>query len=120
MPLYRRIPKRGFNNAIFRRVFTIINVGELESGFADGATIDLAGVVKAGLVSKEKRTDLFKVLGNGELKKRFVVKADAVSASAKAKIEAAGGTVELIPEATHRPKFVRKGETTPRAPSRKS
>jgi large subunit ribosomal protein L15 len=115
MPLFRRLPKVGFNNKNFARVFTVINVGSLAS-FADGATVDLAAVLQQGLVSQEKGSELFKVLGNGDLNRRLVVRADAVSASARQKIEQAGGSVELIPRLQHRPKFVRKdGSKHPKA-----
>ncbi|GDY01009.1 50S ribosomal protein L15 [Planctomycetota bacterium] len=107
MPLYRRLPKVGFNNKIFKKVFTVINVGDLDT-FATDSVVDLAAVLAKGLASKEKQSDLFKVLGNGEIKNSLVVKADAVSASARTKIEAAGGKVELIPQMVHRPKFIRK------------
>ena len=109
MPLFRRSPKRGFNNKRFKRFYTIVNVGSLE-GFADGAAVDLQAVLAAGLVSAEKHSDLFKVLGDGELSRRLVVRADAVSSTARRKIEAAGGTVELKPVVVHRPKFVKKGQ----------
>ena len=112
MPLFRRLPKRGFNNKNFKKVFTIINVGEL-NGFDDGATVDLAAVLAAGLVSKEKKSNLFKILGTGEITKKLTLRVDAITASAKVKIENAGGSVELIPQPTHRPKFVRKGDTEP-------
>lgn len=112
MPLYRRVPKRGFNNKNFRRFFTIINVGEL-NGFAAGTTVDLGAVLAAGLVSKEKQSDLFKILGNGKLEKALTIRADAVSETARTKIEQAGGKVDLIPQRTYRPKFVRRGDTTP-------
>jgi len=114
MPLFRRLPKRGFNNKNFKKVFTIINVGEL-NGFDDGATVDLAAVLAAGLVSKEK-SNLFKILGNGELTKKLTVRVDGLSGSAREKIENAGGTVELIPQPTRRPKFVKKGQTVPTPP----
>jgi large subunit ribosomal protein L15 len=107
MPLFRRLPKRGFNNKNFRKVYTIINVGEL-NGFDDGAVVDLEAVLKTGLVSKEKRSNLFKILGDGELKKKLTVKVDGVSASARKKIEDAGGAVELVPQLVHRPKFQKK------------
>ena len=112
MPLFRRIPKRGFNNKNFKRFYTIINVGVLEGAFTDGATVDLVAVLATGLVSKEKHTNKFKVLGDGELKKKLHVKADAVTASARTKIEAAGGKVELIPEVVYRAKFERKATTS--------
>jgi len=110
MPLYRRIPKVGFNNKIFKKVFTVINVGDLGI-FDDGSTVDLQAILAKGLTSKEKQSELFKVLGDGDLKKRLVVKADAVTASARAKIEQAGGSVELIAKRQHRAKFVRKDGT---------
>ena len=107
MPLYRRLPKRGFNNKIFTKVYTIINVSVLDA-FEDGATVDLAAVLSRGLTSKEKGSDLFKVLGDGELKRKLVVKADAMTKSARAKIEGAGGSVEIIEPTGRRPKFGRK------------
>jgi large subunit ribosomal protein L15 len=110
MPLYRRLPKVGFNNKIFKKVFTVINVGDL-GVFEDGATDDLAAVLAKGLTSKEKQSDLFKVLGDGKLERRLTVKANAVTASAKTKIEQAGGAVELIAERVYRPKFVAKDGT---------
>jgi large subunit ribosomal protein L15 len=118
MPLFRRLPKRGFNNKNFRKVFTIINVSDLDSAFDAGTTVDLKAVIDRGLTSQEKHSDLFKVLGDGEIKKRLHVRAHAVTESARAKIEAAGGKVEIIPGVQHRPKFTAKGETTPRKPVR--
>ena len=87
MPLQRRIPKRGFNN-IFAKEIVSINVGSLNR-FEDGAVVDAAALVEAGLV--KNYFDGIKILGNGELKKNITVKVDAYSESAKAKIEAAGG-----------------------------
>lgn len=92
MPIYRRIPKRGFTNARFRTEYTIINV-DLLNHFDDGATVDLRAVLDAGLVSIN--TPLFKVLGNGDLTTKLTVQTDKCSKSAQAKIEAAGGTVVL-------------------------
>ena len=119
MPLYRRVPKRGFNNKNFRRHYTTVNVGEL-SAFAEGATIDLAAVLAAGIVSKEKGSELLKLLGDGEVTRRWTVRVDALTTSAREKIEAAGGTVELRPRVQYRPKFTRKGETEPRRRAPKS
>lgn len=107
MPLFRRVPKRGFNNKNFKRFFTIINVGQLNI-FENGAVVDLQTILDSGLASKEKHTDLLKVLGDGDLKKKLTVKADALSQSAVQKIEAAGGTVEVLPRIQHRPRFVKK------------
>lgn len=89
MPIYRRVPKRGFTNASFRRDYTVINV-ELLDAFEAGSTVDLDAVLKHGLTSKV--TDFFKVLGDGEIKHKLTVRAHKFSKSAVAKIEAAGGT----------------------------
>ncbi len=95
MPIYRRVPKRGFTNARFRVDYTIINVGAL-SAFEDGATVDLDAVIGAGLASMN--TPLLKVLGNGELSKKLTVRGQKFSKSAVAKIEAAGGSVQYLSE----------------------
>lgn len=93
MPLYRRVPKRGFTNARFRTDYTIINVGKLED-FADGDTVDLQAILDKGLVSMN--TKLLKVLGNGDLGRKITVRAQKFSKSAASKIESAGGTVVLL------------------------
>lgn len=93
MPLQRRLPKRGFNN-IFAKEIAIVNLSALEAAFEDGAVIDTAVLLEKGLVKKE--LDGIKVLAHGELTKKFTVKAKAFSKEAKAKIEAAGGTAEVI------------------------
>lgn len=93
MPLYRRIPKRGFTNARFKKHYTLVNLDALNQ-FEDGAEVTLEMVLTAGLA---RRTgDLFKVLGMGELEKKITIKANKFSASALAKIAAAGGTAEVI------------------------
>lgn len=92
MPLTRRIPKRGFVN-IYAKIYANVNVDAL-SRFEDGAVVDLEALEKAGLVKKAK--DGVKILGRGELAKKLTVKAAAFSASAKQKIEAAGGSAEVI------------------------
>lgn len=89
MPLYRRLPKRGFKNRNTKEIVGI-NVGALNR-FEDGAEVTIAALVESGLVSNPK--DGVKILGNGELTKKLTVKVTAVSEGAKAKIEAAGGTV---------------------------
>lgn len=94
MPIYRRVPKRGFTNARFRTDYTIINIDKLNV-FEDGASVDLAAILEAGLASMN--TEMLKVLGNGELQKKLTVRAHKCSASAKEKIEAAGGSVEILP-----------------------
>ena len=92
MPLQRRVPKRGFNN-IFATRYSIVNVADLNK-FEDGAVVDAEALVKAGVVRKE--LDGIKILGNGELTKKLTVKAAAFSASAKEKIEKAGGVAEVL------------------------
>lgn len=92
MPLFRRMPKRGFNN-INRKEYAIVNLEALNK-FEDGAEVTPALMVEAGIVKNEK--DGVKVLGNGELNKKLTVKANKFSASAKAAIEAAGGQAEVM------------------------
>jgi large subunit ribosomal protein L15 len=94
MPLLRRIPKRGFNNANFRTVYTIVNVVDLNA-FDNGATVTPESLAEAGLA--HKLFEGVKVLGNGELKKKLTVKAQRFSASAREKIEKAGGQCEELP-----------------------
>lgn len=91
MPLYRRVPKRGFTN-IFAREFAVINVGELNKLSLSDVTLE---TLKSSGAVKTRLTEL-KILGNGDLSKALKVKASAVSASAKEKIEKAGGSVEII------------------------
>lgn len=90
MPIYRRVPKRGFTNAVFRKDYTIINVEQL-NGLENGLTVDLSSILEHGLVSMN--TPLLKVLGGGELERKLTVRAQKFSKSARAKIEAAGGSV---------------------------
>ncbi|QQL45838.1 50S ribosomal protein L15 [Sulfuriroseicoccus oceanibius] len=91
MPLHRRLPKKGFNNAQFTTTYAPINVATLEERFEEGATVNEESLIAAGLLSGQY--DGVKVLGNGEITKKLTVEVDAVSASAKEKIEKAGGTV---------------------------
>lgn len=93
MPLQRRIPKRGFNN-IFAKEIATVNVAAIDKKFEDGATVTIEALVETGLV--KKALDGVKVLGQGEITKKLTVQANAFSASAKAKIEAAGGKAEVI------------------------
>ena len=93
MPLQRRLPKRGFNN-IFATESAVVNVCDLEERFEDGATVDAQSLVECGLL--KKTLDGVKVLGRGELTKKLDVKVAKVSETAKSKIEAAGGTVEVL------------------------
>lgn len=92
-PLAMRLPKLpGFTNRN-RIEYAPVNVSRLEEKFSDGDTVDTASLIAAGIIKREY--ELVKVLGNGEITKKLTVKVDKVSASAKAKIEAAGGKVEL-------------------------
>ena len=94
MPAYRKLPKRGFNNARFATEYAIVNLAVLDKEFENGAVVDLVALVEANIISKP--LDGLKVLGNGNLTKKLTVKAQKISETAKAKIEAAGGTVEVI------------------------
>ncbi|MGJ3243194.1 MAG: 50S ribosomal protein L15 [Opitutales bacterium] len=91
IPLYRRLPHRGFNNAKFRKTFAIVNVGDLAR--IDGDTVNADTLVAAGLIRASGLP--VKVLGDGAVEKAYKVTADKVSASARAKIEAAGGSVTV-------------------------
>lgn len=93
MPIYRRVPKRGFSNARFARPFDIVNVAALNV-FDDGDEIDLEALRRRGIL--RPRHGRLKVLGEGELEKRLVVVADAFSASAREKIESGGGTAKVV------------------------
>jgi large subunit ribosomal protein L15 len=97
MPLFRRIPKRGFNNARFATVYLPVNVSSLND-FEDGATVDENALRACGLASG--KADGIKILGDGELTKKLTVCANAFSASAKSKIEAKGGKCELVTKKT--------------------
>ena len=92
LPLYRKLPKRGFYNR-FAKEYSVVNVEALNK-FEDGAVVDLAVLAEAGVVSQPKSA--LKILGKGELAKKLTVKATVFSASAKEKIEAAGGKIEEV------------------------
>lgn len=92
MPLHRRLPKKGFSNVQFREKIAIVNVSQLNQKFEDGATVNEKALREAGLVTG--RCDAIKILGQGDLERKLTVVTDAVSASARAKIEKAEGTVE--------------------------
>ena len=92
IPLYRKLPKRGFYNQ-FGKTYTVINV-EVLNIFEDGAVVDAAALLEAGVISKV--CDGVKVLGSGEIGKKLTVKAAIFSETAKGKIEAAGGKTEVI------------------------
>ncbi len=90
MPLYRKLPRRGFNNKNFKVSYQLVNVGQLEK--LEGNTVDRESLIAAGLIRDNAQG--IKLLGDGELSKAFTVKVCKVSASAKSKIEAAGGKIE--------------------------
>lgn len=94
MPIFRRLPKRGFSNFEFTVRYAPVNLGTLEAHFASGATVDAEALRKAGLVPAGQ---MIKVLGAGALTKKLTVVANAFSAAAKEAIEKAGGTATLIP-----------------------
>lgn len=101
MPLYRRVAARGFSNHPFKTEYVVINVASLEKVYVDGETVNLDTLVAKGLVKKSEK--LVKILGEGDLNKKLEVAVPAVSASAKEKIEKAGGKVisnDTTPEVT--------------------
>jgi large subunit ribosomal protein L15 len=93
MPLHRRLPKRGFNNADFKDKIAVVNLTRLDERYDDGATVDEASLREIGLV--KGRYDGIKILGQGEISKKLTIKVSAVSETARQKIEAAGGSIEL-------------------------
>ncbi len=92
-PIYRQLPKRGFNNKRFATVYSTINVSDLNR-FEDGAIVDIETLLAARVI--RKANDGLKVLGNGEITKKLTVKAAKFSGAAKEKIEAAGGSCEEV------------------------
>lgn len=95
MPLYRRLAHRGFSNYPFKKVFEIINLGDLQNQYKDGETVDTVSLIEKGLV---KKAAPIKILSDGEFTKKLNFSVDAVSAAAKDKIEKAGGTVVVSAE----------------------
>jgi large subunit ribosomal protein L15 len=93
MPLYSRLPKFGFNNP-FKKHFSVVNIVNLENHFNSGDTVDAASLEKAGLI--KSASSLIKILGEGSLTKKLIVKAHKFSKSATQKINQAGGQVEEI------------------------
>ena len=93
LPLYRKLPKRGFNNVRFGKKYAVVNVDSLNK-FANGDVVDCAALLNAGIINK--LFDGVKVLGEGDLTKKLTVKAAVFSASAKEKIEAVGGKTEVV------------------------
>ena len=98
MPLYRRLPKRGFNNAVFRKIYALVNLGRLQQaidrGRIDpGQTIDAAALLRAGLIDKPR--DGVRLLAKGELKTKVTIAVTGASAAAVAAVEALGGQVSV-------------------------
>lgn len=93
MPLFRRLPKRGFTN-IFKKEYATVNISSLNV-FDDGDTVDTQMIIERGLVRKNLAANGVKVLGNGELEKKINLKVERISESAKEKVEAKGGKVEV-------------------------
>ena len=93
LPLYRKLPKRGFNNARFGKAYAVVNVKSLNK-FNDGDVVDCAALLAQGIIKNV--FDGVKILGEGELTKKLTVKAAVFSASAKEKIEAVGGKTEVV------------------------
>src|SRR6516164_2528015 len=110
MQLFRRIPKRGFSHATWDKHYHVVNVGDLDAAFADGATVDAEGLRKVGLAKGP--ADGVRILGNGELTKKLTVKAHHFSKSAAEKIAAKGGTAEVVPG----PKKPVRNKMKPRKP----
>ncbi len=101
MPLYRRLPKRGFNNADFQKEIKIVNLEDLERVFENGAQVTLASLKEKGLVkfcTKSKEQVLLKILGNGTLTKKLEVLADMYSESAEKAIQQCGGQARVNKE----------------------
>ena len=94
IPLYRRLPTRGFTNSLFKKEYAIINLETLDKLFNDGDAVSMETLLEKGVIRKELNG--LKVLGRGEITKKLTVKAAIFSASAKEKIEAAGGKAEVI------------------------
>lgn len=95
-PLYRRLPKRGFNNAVFRRSFTIVGIEQLDRAFNDGDTVDIAALIARGVV--RSGADRVKILGGTELSKKLFVHAHAFSESAMQALKNCGGEATVIKE----------------------
>lgn len=91
MPLHRRLPKKGFNNTLFRYRIEVVNVGQMDAAFEEGTTVTHQALSDAGLVNKT--CDKVKVLGNGDITRKLTFQGLQVSATAKEKIEKAGGSI---------------------------
>jgi large subunit ribosomal protein L15 len=101
MPMVRRLPKRGFNNAVFKADYEVVNVGQLEKLFAAGETVDEAALRARGLIRRD--CDGVKILGDGALAKKLTVRAHLFTKQAEQKISKAGGTAEKLAAETPAP-----------------
>ncbi len=110
MPLFRRIPKRGFSNATWAFQYHVVNVGDIDQAFGDGDTVDQEALRKAGLAKGP--ADGIRVLGTGDVTKKLIIKAHHFSKSAAEKITGKGGTAEVIPP----PKKPVRNKMKPRPP----
>ena len=97
MPLHRRLPKRGFNNINFKTKVEVVNLSQIEKAFNDGDTVNEEPLRQAGLINRA--CEQVKVLGLGEITKKLTFVVDTISASAKEKVEKAGGSVQVPAEA---------------------
>jgi large subunit ribosomal protein L15 len=97
MPLHRRLPKRGFNNINFKTKVEVVNLSQIEKAFNDGDTVNEESLRAAGLINRA--CEQVKVLGLGEITKKVTLVVDTISASAKEKVEKAGGSVQVPAEA---------------------
>jgi large subunit ribosomal protein L15 len=109
-PLFRRIPKRGFTNGMFAKQFNVVNVGDIDKLFDAGGEVNVETLRTKGLAKKSM--DGVRILGEGDVTKKLIVKAHHFSKSAREKIEAKGGTVEVIPP----PKKPVRNKMKPRPP----
>jgi large subunit ribosomal protein L15 len=96
MPLYRRIAHRGFSNYPFKEEYSVFNLTEIEAKYESGETVDKESLIKKGILKKAR--SLVKILGDGNVTKKLTINVDKISASAKEKIEKAGGTVTVSNE----------------------
>ncbi|HOS29222.1 MAG TPA: 50S ribosomal protein L15 [Treponemataceae bacterium] len=96
MPLYRRIAHRGFSNYPFKEEYAVFNLTEIEAKYENGETVDKESLIKKGILKKAR--SLVKILGDGNVTKKLTINVDKISASAKEKIEKAGGTVTVSNE----------------------
>lgn len=109
-PLFRRIPKRGFTNGMFARHYNVVNVGDIDAAFAAGEEVTIESLRQKGLATRTR--DGVRILGEGNVTKKLVVKAHHFSKSARDKIEAQGGTCSVIPP----PKKPVRNKMKPRPP----